>query len=264
VESELPEEWRQVLFDILREHVTTSYLWDRIQHLLNPYGLDRIPQREGPIQLSEDERKVPDFEKVKRVLLELEWYRLYDIIEAAYDGLAFFDEQFAFESSELQAGAFYRAINEFFEHMGIAWQLDRSGRIVVRRDAAFESVVASATNALTSAKRPTASGHMDTALRALSQRPKADTSGAIYHAMGVLECVARDLTGNEKATLGEILKRHPDLLPRPLDSALSQMWGYASNEARHVAEGREPTQDDAALVVGIAAAMAKYLTRRSE
>lgn len=262
--GELPDEWRQALFDILRENATTSYLWECIQRLLNPYGLDRVPQREGPIQLSEDEQKNPDFEKVKRVVLELEWYRLYDVIEAVYGGLAFFDEEFAFESSEFQAGVFSQAINDFFEHMGIGWKLHRDGRIIVRRDPAFESVVASATTALAAAKRPTANGHMDDALRALSLRPKADASGAIYHAMGVLECVARDLTGNDKSTLGEILKRRPDLLPKPLDSALSQMWGYASNEARHVVEGREPTQDDAALVVGIAAAIAKYLTRTSQ
>ena len=52
--------------------------------------------------------------------------------------------------------------------------------------------------------------------------------------MGALEAVARDLAGDAKLTLGEVLKRHPGLLPRPLDSALGQIWGYALNEVRHV------------------------------
>ena len=42
----------------------------------------------------------------------------------------------------------------------------------------------------------------------------------IYHGIGALEAVARDLSGDTKATLGEVLKRNPGLLPKPLDSAL--------------------------------------------
>jgi hypothetical protein len=64
--------------------------------------------------------------------------------------------------------------------------------------------------------------------------------------MGPLEDLARDVTGDPKATLGEVLKRNPSLLPKPLDTALSQVWGCASNEARHVEEGREPGCDEGA------------------
>ena len=120
-----------------------------------------------------------------------------------------------------------------------------------------------AASALSSTGRPTAGNHVHEALLALSRRPDPDLSGAIYHAMGALEAVARDLVGDEKATLGEILKRHPDLLPPPLDKALSQLWGFASNEARHVVEGRQPTREDATLIVGLAANMATYLTKRA-
>jgi len=86
--------------------------------------------------------------------------------------------------------------------------------------------------------------------------------GAAYHAMGSLECVARDLTGDPKATLGDILKRYPDLLPKPLDEALSKVWGYASNAARHVVEGREISRDEAELLVGLSAAVSTYLARK--
>ncbi len=80
--------------------------------------------------------------------------------------------------------------------------------------------------------------------------------------MGSLECLTRDLTGDSKATLGEALKRYPGLLPKPLDTALSQIWGYASNEARHVQEGRETNREEAELLVGLAAALSTYLTRK--
>jgi hypothetical protein len=111
-------------------------------------------------------------------------------------------------------------------------------------------VVTEATAALEESPRPTAARHLHEALQDLSRRPDADLPGAIYHAMGSLECVARDVAGDNKATLGDILKRYPGLLPKPLDKALSQIWGYASNEARHIEEGREPNREEAGACRG--------------
>ena len=122
--------------------------------------------------------------------------------------------------------------------------------------------MSTAADVLLGSSRPTAAGHIRAALEAFSTRPQPNTSGAVYHAMGALECVARDLVGDEKATLGEILKHHPGLLPAPLDKALSQVWGYASTVARHVVEGRAVTRDEAELVVGLAATVVTYLTTK--
>jgi hypothetical protein len=78
--------------------------------------------------------------------------------------------------------------------------------------------------------------------------------------MGCLEAVARDITDDERLTLGEILKKRPELVPPPLDIALSKVWGYASNEARHVQEGKDPNRKEAELIVGLSAAVAGFLT----
>ena len=75
-------------------------------------------------------------------------------------------------------------------------------------------MVTEAASTLEASKRPTAAGHLHEALQDLSRRPEPDLPGAAYHAMGALECVARDLTDDPKSTLGEILKRHPGLLPK--------------------------------------------------
>jgi hypothetical protein len=122
--------------------------------------------------------------------------------------------------------------------------------------------VKGATAALKASERPTAAKHLHEALEDLSRRPEADLPGAVYHAMGSLECVARDVSGDEKATLGEILKRYPGFLPKPLDEALSKIWGYASNEARHVLEGRETNREEAELLVGLSAALSTYLDHK--
>jgi hypothetical protein len=68
--------------------------------------------------------------------------------------------------------------------------------------------------------------------------------------------------GAPKATLGDILKTRSGLVPNPLDGALSQAWGYASEMARHIREGRTPTYPEAELMVGMAAAVCSYLAAK--
>jgi hypothetical protein len=196
------------------------------------------------------------WDEVERLVGECLWFKVYDIIEALHASIAQSDDY-----REDNAGAFANEINEFFVDEGIGWQiLDR--QIVMRGTEAFEAVVRAVVPALEAAERPTAAKHLREALQDLSRRPEADLPGAAYHAMGSLECMARDLTGEPKATLGEVLKRHPGLVPRPLDTALSQVWGYASNEARHVLEGREISRDEAELLVGLSATVSTYLLRK--
>jgi AbiJ N-terminal domain 4 len=193
-------------------------------------------------------------DEVSSVVSECEWFKVYDIIEALYAAMAKQDAitrktapKFAHNASK-----FAEEVNEFFVEGGIGWQLV-NGQIVTRGTEAFEAVVSDAMGALQASERPTAASHLHEALQDLSGRPKPGLAGAVYHAMGALECLARDVTGDPKATLGEVLKRNPGLLPKPLDTALSHVWGYASNEARHVEEGREPGRAEAELLVGLCA-----------
>ena len=65
-----------------------------------------------------------------------------------------------------------------------------------------------------------------------------------------------------RPTLGEILDRHPGAVPRPLDEALAKMWGYASEMARHLREGREPSYEEAELAVMMSAGVVTYLQKK--
>jgi hypothetical protein len=197
--------------------------------------------------------------EVQDLMYGCDWFNVYDAIEALHASFAEDDQKNGTENAQ----HFDEAMNGFFVDEGIGWQLN-GGQILTRGTEAFETIVKDATAAVEASERQTASQHLHEALQDLSRRPRPDLPGAIYHAMGALECVARDLTGDPKATLGEILKRHPGLLPKPLDAALSQVWGYASNEARHVEEGRQPSREEAELLVGLSAAVSGYLTRKQE
>jgi hypothetical protein len=94
-----------------------------------------------------------------------------------------------------------------------------NGQIATRGPEAFESVVRDAAAALRNTGRPPASSHLHEALQDLSRSPTADIPGAIYHAMGAMEAVARDLVGEPKSTLGQILKANPGFHPDSLPTA---------------------------------------------
>jgi len=198
------------------------------------------------------------WEEVQALMYGCDWFKVYDIIEALHAQLAKND---GMSWGKTHAVQFTETLNDFFIEEGIGWQLV-NGQIVTRGTEAFETVVTEATSALATSQRPTAAKHLHEALQGLSRRPEADLPGAAYHAMGSLECVARDLTGDPKATLGDILKLYPRLLPKPLDEALSKVWGYASNQARHVVEGREISREEAELLVGLSATLSTYLLRK--
>lgn len=69
-----------------------------------------------------------------------------------------------------------------------------------------------------------------------------------------LECVARDVT-SQSGTLGQIVQSLA--LPRPLDTAIEKLWGFASNRARHVQEGEAIMGDEAELAVSVACAVSR-------
>ena len=220
--------------------------------------------RGAPVAIAKEE-DTPDTVAAKHTLMNCEWFRVYDVVEDIYGELVYYEQEHADpETEEPRAYPLRIAINEYFRYAGIGWQLPGDGQIVTRGDDVFESTVQTAVSTLAESGRQTAASHLHEAVKALSARPEPNCPGAIYHAMGSMECLARDLTGMPKDTLGQILKRRPDLLPGPLDEAFSKIWGYASNEARHVVEGRNPQRAETALIVGLVGATVTYLSAKAE
>ena len=196
--------------------------------------------------------------EVEGLVYGCDWFRVYDFIEQVHERLA---RPRSISKSPQRATEFENSLNEFLAEEGIGWQLTTDSEIVTRGTEAFEAGVHEAVAALEAAGRKTAQGEIHQALADLSRRPEPDLTGAIQHAMAALECVARDAAGDPKATLGDILKRYPDLIPKPLDTAVEKAWGYASEMGRHIREGREPERKEVELIVGLAATVATYLSR---
>jgi len=192
--------------------------------------------------------------EVHELVDECPWYRVYDVAEGIIKQM---DElPFSYKAERFQ-----KELNGYFIENGIGWQL-KNGTIEIRGPESFENIVQSAQSNLKESQKTTAGNELHEALVDLSRRPEPDITGAIQHSMASLECVARDTCGDQKATLGDILKRYNGLIPFPLDEAVKKAWGFASERARHIREGREPQFHEAELIVGICASVGNYLLKK--
>lgn len=204
-------------------------------------------------------RKIPDrnnwsepnvYYEVVGLLQECQWYYVYDAIELFYSSLREQDQ----DKYEVE-------INEFFLMNGIGWKLLK-GVIEYRGDENFELEISSAITALEEARQRTAKSEIREAITDLSRRPEPDITGAVQHSLACLECIAREVAGNTKMTLGELIKKYGAIVPKPLDDVISKIWGYASEQGRHLREGRAPSYEDAELIVGLSAVMSTYLSKK--
>lgn len=182
------------------------------------------------------------------------WYKVYDVIEEIVSHL---ENTKGSDESE----RFSSKLNGYFVDKGIGWKLV-DGCLEARNPEALEESIKAAVQALNSAGNTTAQKELHEALVDLSRRPAPDITGAIQHSMAALECVFRDVVGNPKATLGELLKKHPKMIPPPLDQSLDKLWGYASEYGRHIREDREPEFSEAQLVVGVCSTVVTYLVSK--
>lgn len=184
------------------------------------------------------------------LLTSCDWYLVYDIIETIIDKL---------KQSEKEN--FSKEINEYFITNGIGWKTV-NGQIETRGDEVFETSVETVVQVLETAKLKTAKTEIREAIIDLSRRPHPDITGAIQHSLACLECVTREFTGDTKSTLGDLMKKFPGAIPSPLDQAVSKIWGFTSEQGRHLKEGKEPEYLEAELVVEVTAAISTYLGKK--
>ena len=190
--------------------------------------------------------------EVSGLIDEAAWYNVYDFAERLYVEIGTRD------FTGTGQGRFEAQLNQLFREKGVGWEMSQ-GMLVARGSEAFALATGHATDVMRASGTPTAANEIHEALRDISRRPHADVTGAIQHAMAALECVAREVDGSTD-TLGPIIKRLN--MPAPLDSSLHQLWGFASQQGRHIQEGREPSFEEAELVVTVASAVSVYLLRR--
>jgi hypothetical protein len=242
VREDAPHEFRGVLVDLAYESG------------LKPTTLRNVVCR--VLRVRADPDNWSDFPNVDNEVHDLvddaPWFKVYDIAEAICRAVhAGHDNK--------TADHFREELNAYFVERGIGWELQDEG-LRYRGPEGFETVVRNAQTDVSAHGHLTAVNELHQAIGDLSRRPEPDRTGAIQHAMASLECVAREVAGST-ATLGDVIKAHRNLMPKPLDVAVEKIWGFTSERGRHLIEGREPTAEEAELIVGLAAAIGAYLAK---
>lgn len=181
-----------------------------------------------------------------------DWYKVYDVAEAL---LSLIENTRGYDGAVQYA----QTMNEFFIGAGIGWQFAPNEGIVYRGDETFRVATSEAAKTLLGTGRRNAANEIEEAIRDISRRPDPDITGAVSHSMAAVECVAQDVLGS-KQTLGQIVGGLN--LPKPLDEAVSKLYGFASQHGRHVSEQSRPTPEDAELLVQVSCAICTYLTKR--
>jgi len=188
--------------------------------------------------------------EVLDLISRCEWFYVYDIIEVLSQRL-----------EQQNREHFQSEVNDYFKTNGIGWKLE-NGVIETRGDETFETSVKKVESVLDEAKLQTAKTEIREAIADLSRRPKPDITGAIQHSLACLECVCREATGDKKATLGDLMKKAGNIVPSPLDQAITKIWGFTSEQGRHLREGQNPDYLEAELVVEVSAAISSYLGKK--
>lgn len=218
----------------------------------NPSDLREITSR--VLKIPPDRNNWSEFPnidwEVGHHLEKCEWYLVYDIIEVIIQKL-----------NQKEKETFTNEINDYFIANGIGWKII-NGQIETRGDEVFETAVKTVVSVLDNAHLQTAKTEIREALNDLSRRPTPDITGAIQHSLACLECVTREFTGDKKSTLGDLMKKYPGVIPSPLDQAVTKIWGFTSEQGRHLREGEAPEYLEAELVVEVTSAIATYLGKK--
>lgn len=192
--------------------------------------------------------------EVETRICDAPWNSVYDFAEEIYN-----DDSRNFRLE--QANRYQSDLNKFFRQHGFGWQMI-NGQIEFRGEADVELNLLRAVSHAEEQGLTTIPRAFLLARAALSSRPNPNTRDAINNSVGALEAAARHVSGDASSTLGDLVKFQPNLFPGALRRMVEGLWGFASEEARHVSEGREPRLEDAELLVGIAASITTYVLSR--
>ncbi len=169
-----------------------------------------------------------NIESLRRYFFACEWHECFNIIEF-YLGV-----KPPYESK----ADFVKRINFFLERERSAFRIIENVLCRLSDPVEVESVDAALA---ISDKYGGARGHIKKAVGLYSKRPEPDFANAIKEAISAVEAAVRIATNNDKGTLGQMvskLKEEGKLHPA-MSSAISQLYGYASNEQgiRHASTG---------------------------
>jgi len=175
-----------------------------------------------------------------------EWYTVYDFLEALFE---------MHEDPEL------------IDHINLVLKHEKAGYRVVNGkfvDLTNEEEITEIEQALASDQFAPVATHIQRALELQSDRKNPDYRNSIKESISALESMAKAVTGNDKAVLGDALKvlEKRKALHPALREGLSRIYGYTSDAdgIRHaLLEESEISAADARLFLILCSAFINYI-----
>lgn len=239
VRNDAPYAFRNYLFQLMRKYEPSL-------KKIRAYVCFVTKEAEDPNNWGENEFMKNE---IQTIIENCPWYRIYDIIEYFYTNLRVNKAEYA------------KDINDYFIEKGIGWKFN-NGFIETRGEEAFEQKIAEVVGILGYEGFLTSQNEIHEALKDMSKRPTPDITGSVQHSIAALECLCREITGDKKATLGKLINDNPNIVPKPLDNVIKEIFGFASEQGRHLREGGAPNYEEAELVVHLSASLCTYLTKK--
>ncbi|WP_394222304.1 AbiJ-NTD4 domain-containing protein [Alteromonas gracilis] len=184
---------------------------------------------------------------IRQHFFEGQWYEVYEFIEFVLN-------------SPVSSDELVDNLNLVLERELSGFRIIDSMLVQVTDDAEIESLQ----EALSESPFKGAQSHMKSAVQHLSRRENPDYRNSIKEAISAVESVAKEITGDSKATLGKALtklERNKKLHPA-LKDAFSAMYGYTNDEGgiRHaMLDEPELTASDAKFFTVSCASFINYL-----
>jgi hypothetical protein len=189
-------------------------------------------------------------ENIQSFFFESQWFEVYDFIEfvAGY-----------YDNKELS-----EALNQILERELAGFRLISGSVAPVTAKEEVEAVK----EAIEDIRYKGTVTHLRQALNHLSNRKKPDYRNSIKESICAVESLARELTKNPKATLGDALQllEKTDRLHPALKRGLSALYGYTSDEQgiRHaMLEEPDLTATDATFFLVSCSAFINYLKAKT-
>jgi len=157
---------------------------------------------------------------IKSVFLNEKWHKVYDLIEFAV---------------RLHPSIYVSRCNSVLERENSAYRIVGNRVVEITSEQEVAEIEAALKIPFDSAR-----GHLEKALARLSDRENPDYENSIKESISAVESVAKEVTGDSKATLGELVDSI-DLHPA-FRGGLKKLYGFTSDAGgiRHADDSSKP------------------------
>lgn len=186
---------------------------------------------------------------IRQYYFGCEWYDVYDFLE--------------FTLGIEKSNSMNERLNNILERELAGYRFI-SGSIVPVTD---QQEIKSIEQAMTAGPFAGVEAHLSSSIEHLSRKQNPDYRNSIKESISAVESLAKELTGNPKATLGQalsILEKEGKIHPA-LKSSLTALYGYTSDEGgiRHaMLEEPELSASDAKFILVACSAFINYMKEK--